>query len=249
MNTFVAIVLLMSLCGVSSMPLQPSSLTPFDALKNEIETKKLPSATATGVPALGARNNDAAKGPKVDVKLDSRYPNGINATILSDTLHLIRPGTPQDGQTQGIVPNLGITPAALAQASQRALMFNVCPSYRTRNDRVAVNWFKSPVRGEDNFSLFRYQICRASGLQARLITGFLINNPGNSFLSRPFVGRVDICGPNSLTKTPCENRDIGVDDCLTGQVRAPFRFDPNALTATLSLLTNPPATSITKLCL
>lgn len=255
----------LSLCAVTqaNVPdaIEDELSTPFKALKHELYNSKM-SSTATNVPQAGAavegsgaaaNSKPKPRPPRIDVQFDNRYPNGINSTILTDTTKLLRPNQAAPAtaplQSNGTVAPLNISPAELASVSRRALLFTTCPRENTPEDKVTVNWMPNPDPRDFRTSIIRYQICKAASLQPRLVTGFRIENPGNSVNSRGFTARIDICGPKSATKVSCASRTVRFNGCLSGQVRAPFPFDPNAITATLSLLTTPPATTLIRLCL
>lgn len=132
-------------------------------------------------------------------------------------------------------------------ALSQAMMFTVCNTTATAFDQAYVNWIPGPA--SSNSSFLQYQLCAAGSLQPRLVSSFGVSNLQNSFGSKPFVLRVDICGAQSEGKVPCAGRVTAEKPCLTGTTRIPVAFDPSATRTTLTIGTLPPATSVVRMCL
>jgi hypothetical protein len=133
----------------------------------------------------------------------------------------------------------------LSNPTEEALLFATCspvnPAYAT------VNWYANST--DSNSSVLAYNICHVPSMQKKYLSAFRLQNYPNQYGSKAGAASVAICGPLSESKVDCSSRIKFPTQCLVGRVNLPMEYDPNSTTAVLTLISNPPATSLARLCL
>lgn len=163
---------------------------------------------------------------------------------INGTTGAIRPlprTVPNSGASNTTIDSL----EPMIDPTQQALLFSTCsninPAFAT------VNWYTNATNPE--MSILSYNICHVPSMQKKYLAAFRLQNYPNQYGSTPGAASAVLCGPLSESKVDCMSRIKFPNQCLVGRVNLPMAYDPNATNAVLTLISNPPATSLARLCL